>query len=141
MSRQRQQLYIVHDAMYDAIYCILYIMLQVQDLHAVTPASFLEASGSVIHSLSYQQARNSRMAVGQVYLAEAGYLMGQAGHLPCCVCMRISAHLGGFAEVQEMQFLCTLDSRLYACTAYSMCSSCCCCSKDTQYNPTSLTQG
>ena len=63
-------------------------MLQVQDLHAVTPASFLEASGSVIHSLSYQQARNSRMAVGQVYLAEAGYLMGQAGGHPCCcVCM------------------------------------------------------
>ena len=60
-------------------------MLQVQDLHAVTPASFLEASGSVIHSLSYQQARNSRMVVGQVYLAEAGYLMGQAGQLHCCL--------------------------------------------------------
>lgn len=57
--------------------------LQVQDLHAVTPASFLEASGSVIHGLSYQQARNSRMAGGQVYLAEAGYLMGQAGQLHC----------------------------------------------------------
>ena len=62
--------------------------LQVQDLHAVTPASFLEASGSVIHSLSYQQARNSRMAVGQVYLAEAGYLMGQAGDLHCYECMQ-----------------------------------------------------
>lgn len=57
--------------------------LQVQDLHAVTPASFLEASGAVIHGLSYQQARNSRMVGGQVYLAEAGYLMGQAGQLPC----------------------------------------------------------
>ncbi|KAL3161157.1 hypothetical protein ABBQ38_009528 [Trebouxia sp. C0009 RCD-2024] len=55
------------------------VTVQVQDLHAVTPASFLEASGSVIHGLSYQQARNSRMAGGQVYLAEAGYLMGQAG--------------------------------------------------------------
>lgn len=63
------------------------ITLQVQDLHAVTPTSFLEASGSVIHSLSYQQARNSRMAVGQVYLAEAGYLMGQAGQLHCCACI------------------------------------------------------
>ncbi len=50
-----------------------------QDLHLITPACFLEASGSIIHSLSYQQARNSRLAVGQVYLAEAGYLMGQAG--------------------------------------------------------------
>lgn len=54
-------------------------LLQVQDLHAVTPACFLEASGSIIHSLSYQQARNNRLAVGQVYLAEAGYLVGQAG--------------------------------------------------------------
>lgn len=53
--------------------------LQVQDLHAVTPAFFLEASGSILHSLSYQQARNNRLAVGQVYLAEGGFLMGQAG--------------------------------------------------------------
>ncbi|DBA81059.1 TPA: hypothetical protein ACH3X2_007259 [Trebouxia sp. C0005] len=56
-----------------------YDALQVQDLHAITPACFLEASGCIIHSLSYQQARNCRLAVGQVYLAEAGYLMGQAG--------------------------------------------------------------
>ncbi|KAL0022065.1 hypothetical protein WJX79_000023 [Trebouxia sp. C0005] len=53
--------------------------IKVQDLHAITPACFLEASGCIIHSLSYQQARNCRLAVGQVYLAEAGYLMGQAG--------------------------------------------------------------
>ena len=52
--------------------------MQVQDLHTVTPASFLEVSGSIFHSLSYQQARNSRLAVGQVYVAEPGFLMGQA---------------------------------------------------------------
>lgn len=81
------------------------IMLQVQDLHAVTPASFLEASGSVIHSLSYQQARNSRMAVGQVYLAEAGYLMGQAGQLQCCVCTGTS-HSGLLLLLYLLQPLC-----------------------------------
>lgn len=28
---------------------------QVQDLHSITPDYFLEVSGAVIHSLSYQQ--------------------------------------------------------------------------------------
>ena len=59
--------------------CLIAQVPQVQDLHAVTPASFLEASGSILHGLSYQQARNSRLAVGQVYVAEAGFLLGQAG--------------------------------------------------------------
>jgi len=35
-------------------------MLQVQDLHSITPDRFLEVSGAVIHRLSYQQ-------VGWVY--------------------------------------------------------------------------
>lgn len=30
-------------------------MLQVQDLHSITPDYFLEVSGAVIHPLSYQQ--------------------------------------------------------------------------------------
>lgn len=33
-------------------------MLQVQDLHSITPNYFLEVSGAVIHPLSYQQVRN-----------------------------------------------------------------------------------
>ena len=46
--------------------------IRVQDLHAVTPASFLEVGGASLHALSYQQARNNRAQAGQVYVAEPG---------------------------------------------------------------------
>ncbi|XP_058185351.1 protease Do-like 7 isoform X2 [Rhododendron vialii] len=49
--------------------------LTVQDLHSITPDSFLEVSGAVIHPLSYQQARNFRFRCGLVYVAEPGYLL------------------------------------------------------------------
>jgi len=32
----------------------------------VSPRSFLEAAGAILHSLSYQQARNNSAQVGQV---------------------------------------------------------------------------
>ena len=49
-----------------------------QDLEAVTPSEFLEVGGASIHHLSYQQARNNRLNVGLVYVAEAGYLINRA---------------------------------------------------------------
>lgn len=36
---------------------MLSCIIQVQDLHSVTPDHFLELSGGVIHPLSYQQVR------------------------------------------------------------------------------------
>lgn len=35
-------------------------MLQVQDLHSITPDHFLEVSGGIIHPLSYQQVGPKR---------------------------------------------------------------------------------
>ncbi|KAH7847230.1 hypothetical protein Vadar_023488 [Vaccinium darrowii] len=48
--------------------------LTVQDLHSLTPDSFVEVCGAVIHPLSYQQARNFRFHCGLVYVAEPGFL-------------------------------------------------------------------
>ncbi|KAH7846154.1 hypothetical protein Vadar_010545 [Vaccinium darrowii] len=50
--------------------------LMVHDLHSITPDSFLEISGAVIHPLSHQQARNFCFHCGLVYVAEPGYLLG-----------------------------------------------------------------
>ena len=54
---------------------------QVQDLHAVSPRSFLEVAGGIVHGLSYQQARNNTSKVGQVYAAEPGYMLSR-GSVP-----------------------------------------------------------
>lgn len=48
----------------------LAVQLPVTDLHSVTPSSMLELAGGSVHALSYQQARNNRAVVGQVYVAE-----------------------------------------------------------------------
>ena len=38
----------------------------------MTPYHFLDLGGGSVNELSYQQARNNRAAVGQVYVAEPG---------------------------------------------------------------------
>ncbi|KAE9139417.1 PDZ domain-containing protein [Phytophthora fragariae] len=50
-------------------------MVQVQNLHSVTPSRFIEIGGAVINPLSYQQARNHAMSPGAPYVADPGYFL------------------------------------------------------------------
>ncbi len=57
----------------------LKLTISVQDLHAITPSSYLEYGGAILNSLSFQQARNHNEPTGVVYVATNGYALQRAG--------------------------------------------------------------
>lgn len=52
--------------------------LPVNDLHAVTPAEYLQFADALVHDLSYQQARHLNREIEGVYVANPGYALGSA---------------------------------------------------------------
>ena len=55
------------------------VQVAVQDLQAITPASFLEFGDAVVHTLSYQEARHFHLPVSGVFVAASGYSLDAAG--------------------------------------------------------------
>ncbi len=55
------------------------VQLTVENLHAITPAAYLEFGDAVVHTLSYQEARHFHLPIRGVFVASAGYNLDAAG--------------------------------------------------------------
>ena len=53
--------------------------ITVDDLHALSPAAFIEAGGAVIHPLSYQKARHYGIPVEGLIVSQSGYMLSSGG--------------------------------------------------------------
>ncbi|CAM9708726.1 unnamed protein product, partial [Choristocarpus tenellus] len=56
-----------------------------RNLHAITPCEYVEVSSALVHSLSYQQAKNHNLPCRGVYMAYAGYMLARGGVVEQCL--------------------------------------------------------
>ena len=54
------------------------VSVAVADLHAISPAEFLDFGDGIVHDLSYQQARHYNREIDGVYVANPGYMFSRA---------------------------------------------------------------
>ncbi len=54
-------------------------VMTIEDLHTITPDRYLEFGDSLVHTLSWQQARHINAPIRGVYVANPGYSLGAAG--------------------------------------------------------------
>ncbi len=52
--------------------------IQVDDLHSITPAEYIEFGDGIVNTLSYQQARHYNREASGIYVANPGYLLSKA---------------------------------------------------------------
>lgn len=52
--------------------------MEVADLHSITPMEYIQFGDAVVHDLSYQQARHLNRSIEGVYVANPGYVLGNA---------------------------------------------------------------
>ena len=57
---------------------VMEAVIEVGDLHAVTPREYIAFGGSFLHQTSYQQARHFNVPLDTIYVAQPGYLLGLA---------------------------------------------------------------
>ena len=57
---------------------VMEAVIEVSDLHAVTPREYIAFGGAFLHPTSYQQARHFNVPLNTIYVAQPGYLLGLA---------------------------------------------------------------
>lgn len=57
---------------------VIEAVIEVSDLHAVTPRDYIAFGGAFLHPTSYQQARHFNVPLNTIYVAQPGYLLGLA---------------------------------------------------------------
>lgn len=78
------------------------VSVRVEDLHRITPSSYLEFGGAILHPLSYELARDFSVPVHGLYLAGRGYVFARAGIPPRVVITSLDGRpVGDLAQVES----------------------------------------